>query len=62
DWQVIVRHCYREANRVADLLAHLGHCNTLGVHLLDSLPLPVRSALFSDCTGVSFPRMIPINR
>ncbi|CAN1848778.1 Putative ribonuclease H protein At1g65750 [Linum perenne] len=62
DWQVIVRHCYREANRVADLLAHLGHCNTLGVHLLDFLPPPVRSALFSDCTGVSFPRIIPINR
>ncbi|CAN1797820.1 Putative ribonuclease H protein At1g65750 [Linum perenne] len=61
DWQVEIRHCYWEASRVADQLAHLGHCKPLGVHLLTSLPPRVRSALFSDCTGVSLSRLIPIN-
>ncbi|CAN1175599.1 hypothetical protein LINPERHAP2_LOCUS32034 [Linum perenne] len=56
----MVRHCYKETNRVADLLAHLGHCNPLGVHLPATLPPTVLSALFSDCTGISFPRSIPI--
>ncbi|CAN1122620.1 Putative ribonuclease H protein At1g65750 [Linum perenne] len=59
DWQVNVRHCYREANRVADLLAHFGHCKPLGVHPLISLPPHVRSAVFSNCTGVPLPRLIP---
>ncbi|CAN1132392.1 hypothetical protein LINPERHAP2_LOCUS6988 [Linum perenne] len=44
NWQVIVRHCYREANRVANLLAHMGHCNPLG----GSLPQPLASYC-SEC-------------
>ncbi|CAN1171712.1 hypothetical protein LINPERHAP2_LOCUS29731, partial [Linum perenne] len=60
DWQVSIRHCYREANQVVDLLAHLGHRQMLGVHPLFSLPPPVRRTIFSDCTGTSFPRSIPI--
>ncbi|CAN1171711.1 hypothetical protein LINPERHAP2_LOCUS29731 [Linum perenne] len=32
----------------------------LGVHPLFSLPPPVRRTIFSDCTGTSFPRSIPI--
>ncbi|CAN1824010.1 Putative ribonuclease H protein At1g65750 [Linum perenne] len=30
DWQISVQHVFREANRVADLLAHLGHGKPLG--------------------------------
>ncbi|CAN1768488.1 Putative ribonuclease H protein At1g65750, partial [Linum perenne] len=30
DWQVTIEHVYREANRVADMLAHLGHSKPLG--------------------------------
>ncbi|CAN1782182.1 hypothetical protein LINPERHAP1_LOCUS15698 [Linum perenne] len=59
DRQVVVRYCYREANRVADLLAHLGHCNPLGVHLLTSLPPHVRSAVFSDCGRIRSPHLCP---
>ncbi|CAN1189825.1 hypothetical protein LINPERPRIM_LOCUS24714 [Linum perenne] len=33
DWEIRVSHLFREANRVADLLAHLGHCHPLGTHL-----------------------------
>ncbi|CAN1126018.1 Putative ribonuclease H protein At1g65750 [Linum perenne] len=59
DWQVVVQHCYREDNRVADLLAHSGHCNSLGTHSIVSWPSNIRSACFSDCTRVSHPRTIP---
>ncbi|CAN1138923.1 hypothetical protein LINPERPRIM_LOCUS24364 [Linum perenne] len=31
-WQVVVLHCYREANRAADLFAHFGHSRELGTH------------------------------
>ncbi|CAN1130942.1 Putative ribonuclease H protein At1g65750 [Linum perenne] len=61
EWQVVVRHCFREANRVADLIADCGHSQVLGTHLYDVYPLNIRSAFLSDCIGVSFPRMIHIN-
>ncbi|CAN1327468.1 Putative ribonuclease H protein At1g65750 [Linum perenne] len=60
DWQVVVQHCYREANRAADLLAHAGHSSPLGTHPIVSWPSNIRSACFSDCTGVSHPRTIPL--
>ncbi|CAN1814657.1 hypothetical protein LINPERHAP1_LOCUS27191 [Linum perenne] len=53
--QVNVQHIYREANRVADLLAHLSHCKLLGTHFLDSCPPDIKNALASDCIGVSSP-------
>ncbi|CAN1779029.1 Putative ribonuclease H protein At1g65750 [Linum perenne] len=59
DWQAVVQHCYREANRAADLLAHLGHSFSLGTHPIVSWSSNIRSVCFSDCTGVSHPRTIP---
>ncbi|CAN1795098.1 hypothetical protein LINPERHAP1_LOCUS20495 [Linum perenne] len=48
DWlQVVVQHCYREANRVDDLFDHLGHSKTLGTHLIVSPPPNIWSALTS---------------
>ncbi|CAN1824868.1 Putative ribonuclease H protein At1g65750 [Linum perenne] len=61
DWQVVVQHCYREANRVADLLAHLGHSNSLGTHPIVSWPSNIRSACFSDCTGCPTPELFLFN-
>ncbi|CAN1161396.1 Putative ribonuclease H protein At1g65750, partial [Linum perenne] len=61
DWQVRVLHAYRETNQVADHLAHLGHSVSYGTHIIDPCPPNIRSAIFSDCTGASFPRLISIN-
>ncbi|CAN1851753.1 Putative ribonuclease H protein At1g65750 [Linum perenne] len=61
DWQVSVQHVFREANRVADLLAHLGHGKPLGTTFFNSAPSVIRYALFSDCTGTSIPRLTRSN-
>ncbi|CAN1779703.1 Putative ribonuclease H protein At1g65750 [Linum perenne] len=60
-WQVKLHHSYRETNQVADLLAHLGHRQSLGTHIVCDLPSNVLAALRSDCIGVVFPRSIIIN-
>ncbi|CAN1128830.1 hypothetical protein LINPERHAP2_LOCUS4880 [Linum perenne] len=61
EWQVIVQHSFRESNRVADLLANLGHSFRLGVHQIIDFPPNIRRAILTNCIWVSFPRLIPIN-
>ncbi|CAN1297777.1 Putative ribonuclease H protein At1g65750, partial [Linum perenne] len=60
-WVVNLTHTYREGNRVADLLAHLGHSLAFGNHLITNCNPDIRMALLSDCIGVSFPRSISNN-
>jgi len=57
-WQVIISHCYREANKVADTLANMG-CNlSSDVVIFDYPPPEVKEVLFADCIGVGWPRMM----
>ncbi|CAN1122587.1 hypothetical protein LINPERPRIM_LOCUS2809 [Linum perenne] len=37
DWELTIRHVYREANYVADHLANRGHEFSRGSHLIDSI-------------------------
>ncbi|CAN1187211.1 Putative ribonuclease H protein At1g65750 [Linum perenne] len=60
DWHVEVRHTYKEANWVVDLLAHLGHSLQFATHFLDCCPPNTISVLSDDCIRVSIPRLIPI--
>ena len=53
-------HVYREANRVAECLANLARSFAQGVHVLDTPPARCRDLIFSDCTGISFPRSIRV--
>ncbi|CAN1279590.1 hypothetical protein LINPERPRIM_LOCUS17073 [Linum perenne] len=61
NWRVEFTHTYREGNRVADLLAHLGHSLALGSHNTIDCNLKIRLALFGDCIGVASPRSINLN-
>ncbi|CAN1811102.1 hypothetical protein LINPERHAP1_LOCUS26131, partial [Linum perenne] len=62
EWQVVVRHFYREANQVVGLFAHFGHSKALGTHFSISYPTNIRSALLSNCIGFSFPILISFER
>ncbi|CAN1794997.1 Putative ribonuclease H protein At1g65750 [Linum perenne] len=61
DWTVNLTHTYREGNRVADLLAHLGHSLAFGSHFITDCNPDIRMALLADCIGVSFPRTLSNN-
>ena len=55
-WEVKVYHVYREANRVADILANLGCAQPLGVIVHDTPPRDVLEALYADSLGVYWSR------
>ncbi|CAN1788431.1 Putative ribonuclease H protein At1g65750 [Linum perenne] len=61
DWDVHLTHTFREGNRVADLLAHLGHSLAFGCHHLAECNPEIWLALLSDCIGVALPKSININ-
>ncbi|CAN1844672.1 Putative ribonuclease H protein At1g65750, partial [Linum perenne] len=58
DWEVRIRHVYRESNHVADHLANRGHSCPIGFHCIE-LSDPVLSFwLLHDQLGVSETRLI----
>ncbi|CAN1849082.1 Putative ribonuclease H protein At1g65750 [Linum perenne] len=60
DWQVDIRHIYREANGAADYLANLGHNFDLGTHLVPSSDCNLGYFLRKDCMRIAEFRSIPI--
>ncbi|KAL8159786.1 hypothetical protein V2J09_001323 [Rumex salicifolius] len=58
DWVVQFRHCYREANRVADHLASLAFDFPAGCHVFSSPIASVISLLSDDDRGVSLSRLV----
>ncbi|CAN1122765.1 Putative ribonuclease H protein At1g65750 [Linum perenne] len=60
NWETSVSHIFREGNVVADLLAHHGHSLDFGIHTDCTYPSEVRSAIWNDSCGISFPRFINI--
>ncbi|CAN1822383.1 Putative ribonuclease H protein At1g65750 [Linum perenne] len=61
DWEVRIRHVYREANFVADHLASQGHSKPRGSHQVDLTDSCLAHLLRYDCMGISEPRLISIN-
>ncbi|CAN1170985.1 Putative ribonuclease H protein At1g65750, partial [Linum perenne] len=61
DWEVQVYHVFREANRVADLLAHHGHSLDFGISVNCSYPLSIDREIWNDFIGASSPRVIRFN-
>jgi len=55
---VLISHCYRETNKVADALANMG-CNLKSGVIIYDRPLPeIKEVLFVDSIGVGWLRMI----
>ncbi|CAN1174509.1 Putative ribonuclease H protein At1g65750 [Linum perenne] len=61
DWEVEIRHVYREGNRAADYLADMGFRFPLGVHSFPTTYVNLGFHLRYDCTRVTEPRLIMIN-
>ncbi|CAN1147577.1 Putative ribonuclease H protein At1g65750 [Linum perenne] len=61
DWEVKIRHVYREGNRAADFLADMGFRLPPGVHSFPTTDVNLGFYLRYDCTRVTEPRMITLN-
>ncbi|CAN1188297.1 Putative ribonuclease H protein At1g65750 [Linum perenne] len=61
DWEIKIRHVYREANFAADYLASRGHSLPRGSHYFDLSDSRLAHLIRYDCMGISEPRMILIN-
>ncbi|CAN1304237.1 hypothetical protein LINPERPRIM_LOCUS26126 [Linum perenne] len=55
------RHVFREANRVADLLAHHGHNLDFGISVDCAYPSVIDREIWNDFIGASSPRVILFN-
>ena len=57
--EVLISHYYREANKVADVLANMG-CNLKSGVVIYDCPLPeIKKVLFVDSIGVGWPLLMP---
>ncbi|KAL8143992.1 hypothetical protein V2J09_017024 [Rumex salicifolius] len=59
-WDVRLRHCYREGNRVADDLADFAFSFPIGFHVLEGPPCRSLPLLLDDVRGVSLPRLVAL--
>jgi hypothetical protein len=57
EWNVRIRHVYREANRVADALASLG-CQLVDISLYDDPPNGIDQLYSLDSSGVTSPCIV----
>jgi len=58
EWEVKVKHSYREANRCADALANIGCIVGNEMMFYESCPTQINHLLAADQAGVTFPRLI----
>lgn len=56
DWNVQVNHCFREANKAADLLTLVYQATSLVLY--DSPPPGLYQILFEDLAGVAWTRTV----
>lgn len=54
DWQVRIRHIYKESNRVSDTL----ECTLDGIIFMDNPTFQIEQLCIVDAIGVSTPRVI----
>jgi ribonuclease HI len=58
DWEVEVRHTYREANKCADALANYGCMSRADIQFFTCCPNFIKDLFVADNLGISTPRLI----
>ncbi|CAN1169676.1 hypothetical protein LINPERPRIM_LOCUS19922, partial [Linum perenne] len=58
NWDLRLKHIYREANQAADYLANLGHTLHRGCHPITCSDCNIAYHVRLDCMGISEPRLI----
>ncbi|CAI0403203.1 unnamed protein product [Linum tenue] len=58
DWQVELKHVYREGNVAADFLASLGHSLSVGEHTITAPSPTLNHLLLYDVMGIQTPRFV----
>ncbi|KAF7811558.1 ribonuclease H [Senna tora] len=57
-WVVVLKHVYRESNKVADFMARMGHSLPLCFHVFESVPQDCCELIMQDAEGFVFPREV----
>jgi ribonuclease HI len=60
DWEVEVRHTYREANKCADALANYGCMGSVENKIFDCCPEFIKDLFVADSLGITTPRIISV--
>lgn len=60
DWEVTIKHVYREQNRVTDKLIEIATYQRDAWMFLERPPRDVRQLLLEDKWGASWPRTVPL--
>ncbi|CAN1730076.1 Putative ribonuclease H protein At1g65750 [Linum perenne] len=58
DWELRLKHIYREANQAADYLANFGHSLPRGCHSVPASDCNLAYHIRYDCMGITEPRMV----
>ncbi|GAU38278.1 hypothetical protein TSUD_119590 [Trifolium subterraneum] len=60
DWEVSVKHSYREANQCANALANRRCCMNIECVFFDVCPNDIRHFLVADVLGIAIPRLVSV--
>ncbi|CAN1146097.1 Putative ribonuclease H protein At1g65750, partial [Linum perenne] len=58
NWDLRLKHIYREANQAADYLANIGHSLQRGCHSIPLSDCNLAYHVRSDCMGIYVPRLV----
>jgi hypothetical protein len=60
EWEVQIKHTYREGNSCADALAHMGSNLDSTVMFYECCPYQIRNLVSADAAGASVPRLVVV--
>jgi hypothetical protein len=58
EWEVRIRHTYREANKCVDALVHMGCDLGSTMIIYESCPTQLSQLVLADASGTSVPRIV----
>ncbi|PNY00778.1 ribonuclease H [Trifolium pratense] len=60
DWEVVINHAYREANKCADVLANVGCTIDATMVYYETCPKECHNVMLADVLGIATPRFITV--